>query len=143
MPPAEPEPVSGTNETRQTGPLADDDAEEEPRELDQETQVLHPGESVTYGADDEPAAASGTPQNQQAADDEPVATEPETEPSAPAGETAEPASTEDPHAADEVDREEPTLAEESRSHEFFDREEKEEGGDSRISRASRFLRRRE
>ncbi len=49
-----------------------------------------------------------------------------------------------PEAADEVEREEePTLAEESRSHEFFDRENREEEKDSRISRASRFLRRRD
>jgi hypothetical protein len=42
-----------------------------------------------------------------------------------------------------VEREEPTLAEESSSHEFFDRENREEEQDSRISRASRFLRRRD
>ena len=51
-------------------------------------------------------------------------------------------------AADEVEREEPSLAEESSSQGFFDREEgggtaPDEGtGDSRIFRASRFLRRR-
>jgi cell division initiation protein len=50
--------------------------------------------------------------------------------------------------AGEVEREEPTLAEESSSQSFFDREERGEtsqegGGDSRIFRASRFLRRRE
>jgi cell division initiation protein len=50
--------------------------------------------------------------------------------------------------AEEVDREEPTLAEESTSQRFFDRGEdagsSEEGErDSRIFRASRFLRRRE
>ncbi len=60
--------------------------------------------------------------------------------SAPPGEPAAPAG--------EVEREEPTLAEESSSQGFFDREEGEEtsqegGGDSRIFRASRFLRRRE
>jgi len=41
-----------------------------------------------------------------------------------------------------VGRDEPTLAEESSSQEFFDREESEQR-DSRIFRASRFLRRRE
>jgi cell division initiation protein len=83
----------------------------------------------------EPAAA------EPAAADEPSAEEPATvdesarpeEPAAPAG---------------EVEREEPTLAEESSSQGFFDREEggetsQEGGGDSRIFRASRFLRRRE
>jgi cell division initiation protein len=75
------------------------------------------------------------------------------------GEPAEPAATDEPAAvdetapaeepaADEVDREEPTLAEQSNSQSFFDRGEgagsSEEGErDSRIFRASRFLRRRE
>jgi hypothetical protein len=45
-------------------------------------------------------------------------------------------------AASEVEREEPSLAEESSSQQFFDREEGEQS-DSRILRASRFLRRRE
>ena len=59
----------------------------------------------------------------------------------------EPAVAEEP-AAEEVDREEPALAEESSSQDFFDREgggeaSSEKGtGDSRIFRASRFLRRR-
>jgi cell division initiation protein len=59
----------------------------------------------------------------------------------------EPAVAEVP-AAEEVEQEEPNLAEESTSHGFFDREEggetsSEEGArDSRIFRASRFLRRR-
>ncbi len=58
----------------------------------------------------------------------------------------------EPAAAEEVEREEPTLteepalAEESRSQEFFDREgeapSEESRGNSRIFRASRFLRRR-
>ena len=51
-------------------------------------------------------------------------------------------------AADEVEREEPTLAEERSSESFFDRDQEtgssqEEEKDSRIFRASRFLRRRE
>jgi cell division initiation protein len=46
-----------------------------------------------------------------------------------------------PEAASEVEREEPSLAEESSSQQFFDRQE--ERSDSRIYRASRFLRRRE
>ena len=89
---------------------------------------------------------------------EPEATEPEVEPSQePVAQTgpedpgaqpdieAESATTDEP-AAEEVDREEPTLAEESSSQRFFDRGESssEEGErESRISRASRFLRRRE
>jgi cell division initiation protein len=89
---------------------------------------------------------------------EPEATEPEVEPSQePVAQTgpedpgaqpdteAGPATTDEP-AAEEVDREEPTLAEESSSQRFFDRGESssEEGErESRIFRASRFLRRRE
>ena len=49
----------------------------------------------------------------------------------------------EPEAAGEVEREEPSLAEESSSQEFFDRGQTEDRGDSRIFRASRFLRRRE
>ena len=48
----------------------------------------------------------------------------------------------EPEAASEVEREEPSLAEESSSGQFFDREEGEQS-DSRVFRASRFLRRRE
>ena len=47
----------------------------------------------------------------------------------------------EPEAASEVEREEPSLAEESSSEQFFD--EEGEHSDSRIFRASRFLRRRD
>jgi cell division initiation protein len=125
-----------------TGPLAD-----EPPQGEQETQVLSPGGSMTFGPEtDDPQtapAAEDAPASEPVAD-EPVATEPETEPStASGGTTGEPVAG-GPGAADEVEREEePTLAEESSSHEFFDRENREEEKDSRISRASRFLRRRD
>ncbi|MEJ7815679.1 MAG: DivIVA domain-containing protein [Rubrobacter sp.] len=71
--------------------------------------------------------------------------EPEVEPSMAQDEKAEafeepPVS--EPEASDEVEQEEPSLAEESSSQEFFDREQGERS-DSRIFRASRFLRRRE
>ena len=74
-----------------------------------------------------------------------VADEPEVEPSTAQEERAEaveepPVS--EPEAADEVEQEEPSLAEESSSQEFFDKEQAERS-DSRIFRASRFLRRRE
>jgi cell division initiation protein len=130
-----------------TGPLAD-----EPPQGEQETQVLSPGGSMTFGPEtDDPQtapAAEDAPASEPVADEpaatEPVATEPETEPStASGGTTGEPVAG-GPGAADEVEREEePTLAEESSSHEFFDRENREEEKDSRISRASRFLRRRD
>ena len=138
------------------GPAASSDAEvpqgagplaEDPGEADQETQVLRPGESVTYGSEtDEPpreASAADDTEAEGSATDEPVATEPETEPSTASGGTVGEPAAEEPGAADEVEREEPTLAEGSDSHEFFDRENTEEQKDSRISRASRFLRRRD
>ncbi|CAA9465655.1 MAG: Cell division initiation protein DivIVA [uncultured Rubrobacteraceae bacterium] len=146
-PEAEPEGASGDEPLQGTGPLAD-----EPQQGEQETQVLSPGGSMTFGSETDdpqtaPAAAdapAAEPVSEEPASEEPVATEPETEPStASGGTTGEPA-TGGPGAADEVEREEePTLAEESRSHEFFDRENREEEKESRISRASRFLRRRD
>jgi cell division initiation protein len=98
---------------------------------------------------------------------EPEVEEPEVEPSTASHESAagqeepaveEPGATEEPvppeepaaveeAAAQDVEREEPSLAEESGSQRFFDREEggtsSSEEKDNRISRASRFLRRRE
>jgi cell division initiation protein len=72
--------------------------------------------------------------------------EPEVEPSAAQGEMARTEAVQEPpvaepEAASEVEREEPSLAEESSSQHFFDKEG--EHSDSRIFRASRFLRRRE
>jgi cell division initiation protein len=80
------------------------------------------------------------PEAQPAAEEEPM----HQEPSPP----QESAAVEEPEAAEEVEREEPSLAEESSSESFFDREESEPSSgegqrDSRIFRASRFLRRRE
>jgi cell division initiation protein len=130
-----------------TEPLAD-----EPPQGGQETRVLSPGGSMTFGPEtDEPRTApateeapAGEPVAEEHAAEEPVASEPETEPSTASGGTTEEPVAGGPGAADEVEREEePTLAEESRSHEFFDRENREEEKDSRISRASRFLRRRD
>jgi cell division initiation protein len=137
-----PEAEDSSSETSQgTGPLADE--QEEPRELDQETQVLGQGQSMTFGPEsDGPQAASGAEASHEGPAAEPFATEPESEPSTASGGTDE-TTTDEPGAADEVEREEPTLAEGEDSHEFFDRENKEEEKDSRISRASRFLRRRD
>ncbi len=142
-----PEGASGDESLQGTGPPAD-----EPPQGKQEARVLSPGGSMTFGpetdgpqtapaAEDAPAAE---PVAEEPAAEEAVATEPESEPStASGGTTGEPAAGA-PGAADEVEREEElTLAEESRSHEFFDRENREEEKDSRISRASRFLRRRD
>jgi cell division initiation protein len=97
------------------GPLAD-----EPRAETEEREVA------------EPEAA------------EPEVAEPEVEPSTAQGQTAPEPSASEPDAAGEVEREEPALAEESSSQDFFDRDQpSQDRGDSRIFRASRFLRRRE
>ncbi len=87
---------------------------------------------------------AGEPGADEAPAGEPEVAEPEVEPSTVRDETwqvDEPPVSE-PEAAGEVEREEPALAEETSSQEFFDRDE-EEQADSRIFRASRFLRRRE
>ncbi|CAA9464104.1 MAG: Cell division initiation protein DivIVA [uncultured Rubrobacteraceae bacterium] len=157
----EPEDAPETQETQATGPLAEGPSPEYAPADEQETQVLRPEGSAGDGPDDaesdgegsgrvvwstepsdaEEPAAQGTASAEPVAD-ETVAEEPETEPST-AG-TADDAAAGEPRASEEVEREEPTLAEESSSHEFFDRESSgKQGGDSRISRASRFLRRRE
>ena len=128
-------------EPQATGPLANEPSVETPDD-DQATQVLRPEEPVsTSPAGDETDGDPSTTWTTEASEsDEPDAREPE--PSA-AGMT-EDAEAGEPRASEEVDREEPTLAEESSSHEFFDKDSSDrEGGESRISRASRFLRRRE
>jgi len=100
--------------------------------------------------------AETPPQDESVAEEpEPTAAqEPAAQPDAEAAPVVEepapvepPPATEAP-AAEDVEREEPSLSEESSSQSFFDREEggassEESGGDSRIFRASRFLRRRE
>jgi cell division initiation protein len=115
--PAEVEP-----EVQDTGPPADE----------QPTAVIRPEGSESLAEEPE--------------EEGPEVVEPEVEPSAAqdASDRTEavresPAS--EPEAASEVEREEPSLAEESSSKQFFD--ERDEHSGSPISRASRFLRRRE
>jgi cell division initiation protein len=77
--------------------------------------------------------------------EDPEVAEPEVEPSTAQDEMDQPVQEPPvsvPEAATEVEREEPSLAEESNSQQYFDRQEGERS-DSRIYRASRFLRRRE
>ena len=84
------------------------------------------------------------PEPEGAPPDDPEVAEPEVEPPTVQDDTqmiGDPAVPE-PEAAGEVEREEATLAGESSAREDFDREQAEQG-DSRIFRASRFLRRRE
>jgi cell division initiation protein len=105
-----------------------------PEQYETETQVpeMEPSTEVQPSAEMQPSAAQGDA-GVEAAPSEPAV--------------------EQPASAEEVEREEPSLseehslAEESRSQEFFDREEgaspEEDRRESRIFRASRFLRRRE
>ncbi len=98
---------------------------------EQPTGVLRPEE---YGP------LAGEPEPEEAPAGEPEVVEPEVEPVAAVDETATVEEATEPEA--EVEREEPALAEESSSQEFFEKEEGKQG-DNRVSRASRFLRRRE
>jgi cell division initiation protein len=116
---------------------------EEPPAEEQPTEVLRTGDEGPLAEEPETEVA---PSDEETATEEPPAgepevVEPEVEPSTAQGETVQEPPVSEPEAADEVEQEEPALAEESSSQEFFDREE--DRGDSRIFRASRFLRRRE
>ena len=127
--------------------------EQETAYLEQETDYLEQETAYLEQQDQgEPGAGEPHPVEQQA--DEPETVEPEFEPSSAEDQTVvsdQPTDEGDrfpePGADEEVDREEPTLAEESGSQDFFDREGGstvgEDRGNSRIFRASRFLRRRE
>jgi cell division initiation protein len=97
-------------------------------------------------ADEQPtevirAEATGPLAEEPAAGD-PEVVEPEVEPSTAQDETVQEPPMSEPEAADEVEQEEPSLAEQSSSQEFFDKEQ-DERSESRVFRASRFLRRRE
>jgi cell division initiation protein len=151
---------AATHEQDYSGAFAPEPADAEPEEEEEIVAEAASAEDDAATQRIEPEAASQpTPEEIDSEIDELEATEPEIEPSQePAAQTgpedpgaqpemeAEPATTDDEPAAEEVDREEPTLAEESSSQRFFDRGESssEEGErESRIFRASRFLRRRE
>ena len=163
---AAPEP----EDARQTGPEPSEGVvvEAASAEDDAATQRIEPettGGPTPEEFDSEIAEMEATePEIEPASTSEaPVAPTETPDPGAPPGAEPipdEPPAVDEPAAVDEsappkeqspageVEREEPTLAEESSSQSFFDREERGEtpqegGGDSRIFRASRFLRRRE
>jgi cell division initiation protein len=138
---------------------AEGDEEPVPQDMDDTLSGLEPAEEEPDVLERRPAAdeqptevirAEGSgPLAAETEEPQPedleVADEPEVEPSTGQDERAEAveeAPVSEPEAADEVEQEEPSLAEESSSQEFFDREQGERS-DSRIFRASRFLRRRE
>jgi len=120
----------------------------DPAEGDSEGQ-----EEIGSPADEQPTAVirvEGSeplphePETEAPISEEPEVAEPEVEPSTAQDETDQTEAVQEPpgtDAASEVEREEPSLAEEGSSRQFFDNEG--EQSDSRIFRASRFLRRRE
>jgi cell division initiation protein len=133
------EPTGVNSEVQEEGPTADE----------QPTEVIRTQEYRPLAAEpeaEEPRAESPeeeAPEAEVSEAAEPEVVEPEVEPStAKEDETVQEPSVSEPEAAEEVEREEASLAEESSSQEFFDREQGERS-DSRILRASRFLRRRE
>jgi len=108
---------------------------------------MEPEPQETGSAVDEQPTAVVRAEGSEPETEDPEVAEPEVEPSTAQDETVKPEAVQEPpvtepEAASEVEREEPSLAEESSSQQFFDREEGEQS-DSRILRASRFLRRRE
>src|SRR5215207_3964119 len=140
----------------ETGMVAEDEEEPVPQDMDDTLsglEVVEPADEESAvpedvrAADEQPTEVIRTEGSGPLAEDPEVA-EPEVEPSTA---QEEPESSEavqseppvsEPEAADDVEQEEPSLAQESSSQEFFDREQGERS-DSRIFRASRFLRRRE
>ena len=123
-----PEPVSEDAQDTLSGLEAVDPADQElePAMDEQPTEVIRPEGSEPETEDPEVAEPEVEPSTAQDEMDQPVQEPPVSV----------------PEAATEVEREEPSLAEESSSEQFFDRQEGERS-DSRIFRASRFLRRRE
>jgi cell division initiation protein len=128
------EPVPQDAQDTLSGPEVMEPAEEDP-------EVQEIGSAV----DEQPTAVIRAEGSEPPETEDPEVAEPEVEPSTAQGDTDHTEATQEPpvtEAASEVEREEPSLAEESSSQQFFDREEGEQS-DSRMSRASRFLRRRE
>jgi cell division initiation protein len=114
----------------------------EPAEEDSEVQ------EIGSASDEQPTAVIRAQESESLTEepisDDPEVAEPEVEPSTAQDETVQTEAVQEPpgtEAASEVEREEPSLAEVSSSEQFFDKEG--EQSDSRILRASRFLRRRE
>src|SRR5918996_3127084 len=108
-------------------------------------EAVDPADQELEPAMDEQPTEVIRPEGSEPETEEPEGAEPEVEPSTAHDEMDQPVQEPPvsvPEAATEVEREEPSLAEESSSQQFFDRQEGERS-DSRIYRASRFLRRRE
>jgi cell division initiation protein len=108
---------------------------------------VDPADQELGSAVDEQPTTVIRPEGSEPETEDPEVAEPEVEPSTAQDETDQAAAVQEPpvsgpEAASEVEREEPSLADESSSQQFFDKEDGERS-DSRIFKASRFLRRRE
>ena len=125
----------------ETGEVEPGVQEEAPAADEQPTEVIRTGEGGPLAAEPE-AEVTETEVTETEVTEDPEVMEPEVEPSTAQDEAVQEPPVAEPEAAEAVEREEPSLAEESSSQEFFDREQ-DDASESRIFRASRFLRRRE
>src|SRR5215210_3593011 len=130
--------------TQQMEPTSEAPPQSEPEVEETEIVESEAEEPEVVEPEVEPSTATPEPDARAAAEEEtavaqpPVTEEPPVVEESPAAEASP--------AEDEAEQQEPTLAEESSSESFFEREEESSGEgerDSRIFRASRFLRRRE
>src|SRR5215210_3838586 len=120
--------------TQQMEPTSEAPPQPEPEV--EETEVVEPEVEPSTATPESDARAAA--EEETAVAQPPVTEEPPVVEESPAAEASP--------AEDEAEQQEPTLAEESSSESFFEREEESSGEgerDSRIFRASRFLRRRE
>ncbi len=134
-----------TAEAMAAAGMAPEPVSEDAQDTLSELEAVDPADQELESAMDEQPTAVIRPEGSEPETEDPEVAEPEVEPSTAQDEMDQPVQEPPvsvPEAASEVEREEPSLAEESSSQQFFDREEGERS-DSRIFRASRFLRRRE
>src|SRR5918999_2531706 len=125
--------------------MAPEPVSEDAQDTHSGLEAVDPADQEQESAMDEQPTAVIRPEGSEPEIEDPEVVEPEVEPSTAQDEMDQPVQEPPvsvPEAASEAEREEPSLAEESSSEQFFDREEGERS-DSRIFRASRFLRRRE
>ncbi|MDQ3943012.1 MAG: DivIVA domain-containing protein, partial [Actinomycetota bacterium] len=134
-----------TAEAMAAAGMAPEPVSEDAQDTLSELEAVDPADQELESAMDEQPTAVIRPEGSEPETEDPEVAEPEVEPSTAQDEMDQPVQEPPvsvPEAASEVEREEPSLAEESSSQQFFDRQEGERA-DSRIYRASRFLRRRE
>jgi cell division initiation protein len=140
------EPVDTAGEVPQTEPEVEE-PEVEPSTIQEESPTVSHEPEVQPVVEDETVVEEPSTPEESAVLEEPESVQ---EPAAAEEPVVaeEPVAVEEPAASEDVEREESSLAEERSSESFFDREEGgtssgEDERESRIFRASRFLRRRE